>query len=75
MAGRRLLVLLEEREDKMVKAMARYTGLTQAQLIRWAIRFYALQGPWMLRGKKERAAVIGPTEPMKVGPMMMEEME
>lgn len=74
MAKRKLLVALTDLEDQYLRAISVYTGVAQAKLIRWAIRLYALQGPWTLEGRKRRTTVIGRTDEIEVGPMMKEGM-
>lgn len=75
MAKRKLLVALGDDEDHLLIRIAAYTGVSQAKLVRWAIRFYGLQGPWTLQGRKRRAEAIGDLGPMEVGPMFQEVMQ
>jgi hypothetical protein len=60
--------IIDEDTLKLVLAMRRYTGKTVAELTRWAIRYYALHGPWHVGPDADRDADLGMPPPLEIGP-------
>lgn len=60
--------LIDEDTLKLVLAMRRYTGRTVSDLTRWAIRYYALHGPWHAGSVEERDGDLGMPPPLEIGP-------
>lgn len=40
------LVLFSNRDRRVMRAVARLAGVTESELIRLAVRWYAVHGPW-----------------------------
>lgn len=60
---------LDEREMQVLTRLAHRLGVSRTQLLRWALRYYALTGPWHIPGGPGREVVIGALGPMDVGPL------
>lgn len=63
-----ILVALDERDRRLLRSLARATGQSQTQVLRWALRAYAIHGPWT-RAVEARQSVIG-ADQLDVGPRL-----
>lgn len=70
--GEKALELVLGPEDaRLLAALKLGTGASQSDILRWALRYYVVAGPWAAN-KRARKAVIGSTEPLCVGPKYQE---
>lgn len=63
---RQILVELVERDMALLRDIARAAGVPRVQIMRWALRLYALRGPWT-DIDDQRAEVTG-SIPLITGP-------
>lgn len=72
MARRIINLSLAPEETEVLTRLAKRLGTSQSQLLRWALRHYALTGPWHRPGTETREEVIGVSGPLDVGPNYVE---
>lgn len=65
---RQIMLELTEPDDQLLRRIADHLGIPRVQVLRWALRFYALSGPWPQPGPRTRITVIGRQEALTVGP-------
>ncbi len=53
-----LYMELSESDCELLKSLARSTEQSKAQIVRWAVRYYAINGPWT-RNRSERQELVG----------------
>lgn len=63
---RQILVELDDRDHALLRAIALAAGVPRVQILRWALRLYALRGPWTTT-VVDRHAAIG-DDPLVTGP-------
>ena len=66
-----LPVTLETEDSKILEVIVATTGESRNAVLRWALRFYSLRGPWV-RSKRDRIEAIGSLEHGPVGPIFEE---
>ncbi|MHB8735447.1 MAG: hypothetical protein ACYC6M_09120 [Terriglobales bacterium] len=55
---RQVMVELEESDYALLRAVAEAAGVPRVQIVRWALRYYGLSGPWCDRNV-DRAEIVG----------------
>lgn len=63
---RQFLAELDEADYAILAGMAAAASVPRVRVMRWAIRFYAMRGPWA-KGNDERIELIG-ADQIEVGP-------
>lgn len=51
----------------LLLAIAHTMGQTRSQIVRWALRYYAAEGPWAM-SPSDRSVVVGSEAALEVGP-------
>jgi len=67
-----LMTMLDEDDMRVLKRIARTTGHGMAQVMRWALRFYARSGPWTQPTGAARDAALKAVEGREVGIIVQE---
>lgn len=67
-----LPVNLTTEDRRILDGIASETGATKSDVIRWAIRYYGIAGPWTDAPLFERTKALGDAENLVVGPLRME---
>jgi hypothetical protein len=60
--------ILDEDTLALLLRMKLYTDAPLSRIVRWAIRYYALHGPWHVGPDQDRDADLGMPPPLEVGP-------
>lgn len=70
MGNKRFKFMLElaDPDVQLLRCLAAEGGHTQSAILRWALRFYALKGPWNVRGQQQRREVLSPFGMLNCGP-------
>jgi hypothetical protein len=53
---------------RLLLLMTKQTGARQSDIVRWAIRHYALTGPWSREEGDDRLTQLGLSGPLVTGP-------
>lgn len=64
---RQTILELDQQDRDILDQLAVATGTSRAEVLRWALRFYALTGPWCAT-RRERLEQVGHLPPLSVGP-------
>jgi len=69
---RKILLELSQPDDLLLKRIAEALDVPRVQVMRWALRFYAMAGPWPANPVRHRRNVIGYTDHLVCGPQRQE---
>lgn len=61
--------VLDEDTLNLLLKVQRYTDRPLSVVVRWAIRYYALHGPWHAGSDEDRDADLGSPPPLEIGPV------
>lgn len=63
---------LSEEDRSILDQVAETTSATKSDVLRWALRYYAIAGPWTEAPLFERTKALGKVNGLVVGPLRME---
>lgn len=67
----KLPIALDLSDRQILELLAEKTRVSRREVVRWALRFYALKGPWS-KTKRDRVEAIGGLDIGSVGPSFEE---
>lgn len=68
MADYSLLVALDGLDEQLLAALATRLRCSRTQAMRWALRWYAIAGPWRSPDERLLAPLHGRIDRLEVGP-------
>lgn len=63
-----LILRLDPADAALLNQLARTISTSKTNVLRWALRYYALAGPWPHPGSQARKTVVGSAPRFVVGP-------
>lgn len=67
MPSEKILLALNQQDMRLLKEIADLLEVPQRQVIRWALRYYFLHGPWTAHDRGSRLRQFGVAEALEVG--------
>ncbi|MGH3526746.1 MAG: hypothetical protein ACRDQ6_05475 [Pseudonocardiaceae bacterium] len=66
---RQNLIELNDGDQALLEGLAQHCRVPRVEVLRWAVRFYALRGPWT-RDVEDRVELIGTNGLCVIGPRL-----